>query len=1304
MPSAVELVRGGEACGPRAHDCNALAGAGGRRARDDPPLGEGAVDDGDFDALDGHWVRVDAEHARTLARRGAHAAGELGEVVREGELVVRLAPAAAVHEVVPLRNDVADGAARPALAERHAAVHAARRLLAHVRLRCGLRNLLPVAQALGGVAQLRLFAVVQHEPMQLVQRAVVLLVRGRSRRTRGSNRARSLHSAAGGGGLLLLCRVEHPLVVDGHDAHKLAQRRRPRREKLGGDSRPREARVLGDRLAQPLGLRRVLDPPELHELHVAAEVARAVKHIRNAAAHASRKVATGGAEDHCAPARHVLAAVVAHTLAHGRGTRVAHAEALRRDAADERATARGAVEAHVTHNDVVLRDKPGGIRAGANNDRATGKALADVVVRVAVEFDRDALREERAERLARRARELDADRVVGEAGLAVRLGYLVAQRRPNHAVHVRHRQRNLRARLAAVRNRLTRARNDVVVEARGCVEAVVLLCDAVRRGALAQGVRGREHGREVEVAHLLRASLRVGPEEVRAADHLVDGAEAQPRHVLPRLLRDHEEKVDHVLRLPLKLLAQHGVLRRNAHGARVEVALAHHRAPERNQRRRRKAKLLRAEKRRQHDVAPRAQLAVRLQDDAPAQVVQDERLVRLGEAQLPRQPRVLDARPAARARATVVAADQNVVGVALCNASRDDADAGLRHELDGDTRDGVRTLEVKDQLREILDRIDVVVGRRGDEAHARRRVARLGDAVDDLVAGEFASLAGLRALRHLDLQLVRVRQVPNRHAKAAARDLLDRRAQVGAVAGRPGIARGVLAALARVALPADRVHRRRERRVRFERNRTVAHRTRHKPPHNRLRGLHFLDGNGLQLRRVKLKQAAQRAVADGQLLRARKVVVRALVLPAHSVLQVRDRRRAVHVLLAPVAPVVVAGVREHRGRHRRVRARVREVVPRERLPRNYRKVDAADARRRPRKAPVHHLAPNADGLEYLRALVPLQRRNAHLGHHLEHARLHRLDVVLLGDLRRQSLGHLRAPLRDDALGNFVHEVRAHGVRAKPNQRAVVVHLSRLTRLDNKADLEALLVPHKVLVDGAEHHKRTRGRSIGRHIRVRKHGKLVAARNRRRDLAARALDDLHVAMLTGRARKRNVHHLCLPPGHVLVDGLDRGEVLAREDGLLQHEPPRLPRRSLKHVRHGSHRAPQGHDDGLAEGIDRRVRHLRKVLLEVLGHDARGGREARERRVVAHRAQRLLARLEHRLKKHGHVLDRVAVLRKARVRHKLARGSGRRGRCVRLGYFLEGNGLGVDPLAVGVARGDLLLEGCVSDNPHVLCVDT
>ena len=218
----------------------------------------------------------------------------------------------------------------------------------------------------------------------------------------------------------------------------------------------------------------------------------------------------------------------------------------------------------------------------------------------------------------------------------------------------------------------------------------------------------------------------------------------------------------------MNFLRSTGILRGDADGARVEMALAHHDAAERDQRRGGEAEFFGAEDRGDHHVAARLEAAVGLQHDAAAQVVQHERLVRFGDAELPRQAGVLDARERRSAGAAGVAGNEDVIGKTLGHAGRDRADADFGHELHAHPRRRIAVLQVVDELLEILDRIDVVVRRRADEAHAGRRVADAGDVVVDLAAGQLAAFARLRALRNLDLQLVGVGEVPDRDAEPAA--------------------------------------------------------------------------------------------------------------------------------------------------------------------------------------------------------------------------------------------------------------------------------------------------------------------------------------------------------------------------------------------------------------------------------------------------------------------------------------------------------------------------------------------------------
>ena len=182
-----------------------------------------------------------------------------------------------------------------------------------------------------------------------------------------------------------------------------------------------------------------------------------------------------------------------------------------------------------------------------------------------------------------------------------------------------------------------------------------------------------------------------------------------------------------------------------------------------------------------------------------------QRLLGLGKAKLQRQTRVPDRVARSGTRAAIVAADQDLVGGTLGHTGGDGADAGLADQLDRHACAGVGVLKVKDQLCQVLDRVNIVVRRGRDQTDAGRGLTDLGDPGVDLLAGQVAALAGLGALGHLDLNLEGAAQVAARHAKARACHLLDG-GVLGVAVGQRGLATRILAALARVGASMQAVH------------------------------------------------------------------------------------------------------------------------------------------------------------------------------------------------------------------------------------------------------------------------------------------------------------------------------------------------------------------------------------------------------------------------------------------------------------------------------------------------------------------
>src|SRR5215210_519277 len=128
VPGPIELLGRSEPGRTAPDDGYPLAGTLLRRCRfgDDPSFLEGPVDYGELYLFYGDGLVVDGEDAGGLARGGAEHPREFGKVVGLVQAVYGLPPVLSVDEVVPVGDQVPQGAAR--VAERHAAVHAARGL------------------------------------------------------------------------------------------------------------------------------------------------------------------------------------------------------------------------------------------------------------------------------------------------------------------------------------------------------------------------------------------------------------------------------------------------------------------------------------------------------------------------------------------------------------------------------------------------------------------------------------------------------------------------------------------------------------------------------------------------------------------------------------------------------------------------------------------------------------------------------------------------------------------------------------------------------------------------------------------------------------------------------------------------------------------------------------------------------------------------------------------------------------------------------------------------------------------------
>ena len=248
-------------------------------------------------------------------------------------------------------------------------------------------------------------------------------------------------------------------------------------------------------------------------------------------------------------------------------------------------------------------------------------------------------------------------------------------------------------------------RKFALVEGRICGRAAVLR-------HVCRQPRARQDRCQVELA-LPGRRPREHLQILRTPDDVREPADAEGGKDLAHLLRNKAEIVDHHLRQAGEVLrAQHVVLGRHSGRAVVEMADAQVLASERHHGRGAEAEALGADDGGLHHIEPGLQSSVGLQPHAMTQLVEAQRLMCLGEAELPGRARVLDRGERACAGAAVVAGDGDEVRVSLGHSGRHRADTGLGHQLHRHQRLGIHLLQVEDQLREILDGVDVVVRRR----------------------------------------------------------------------------------------------------------------------------------------------------------------------------------------------------------------------------------------------------------------------------------------------------------------------------------------------------------------------------------------------------------------------------------------------------------------------------------------------------------------------------------------------------------------------------------------------------------------
>ena len=202
--------------------------------------------------------------------------------------------------------------------------------------------------------------------------------------------------------------------------------------------------------------------------------------------------------------------------------------------------------------------------------------------------------------------------------------------------------------------------------------------------------------------------------------------------------------------------------------------------------------------------------------------------MRLGQAHLPWQTRIFDRCCRRRACAAIVTRNQDDVGLGLGHPRGNRANARRRDQLYRYLTARVDLLKIIDQLRQILDRIDVVVRRGRDQRDSLCGMPQPSDQIGHFHTRQLATFTGLGTLGDLDLKLFTMVQVFSCYTKTARSHLFDLGRRVIAIWFRYKM-RWIFAAFAGVGFCPDPVHRHVQRFMCLGAQSTQRHAGCHKP-------------------------------------------------------------------------------------------------------------------------------------------------------------------------------------------------------------------------------------------------------------------------------------------------------------------------------------------------------------------------------------------------------------------------------------------------------------------------------------------
>lgn len=334
-----------------------------------------------------------------------------------------------------------------------------------------------------------------------------------------------------------------------------------------------------------------------------------------------------------------------------------------------------------------------------------------------------------------------------------------------------------------------------------------------------------------------------------------------------------------------------------------------------------------------------------------------------------------------------------------------------------------------------------------------------------------------------------------------------------------------------------------------------------------------------------------------------------------------------------------------------------------------------------------------DRFEDLRSAVRLDRRDPHFRQHFDNAFDGRFPVIFHGLLRRDAN---EQPFPDHILDRLERQIRIDRAYPIAEQQRIMMHFPRLARFQQQADLRPRPLPNEMVMQAGYRQQRRNGRFLFADAAVGEDEQIVPLPNDPIRRFAHRLQRLAETIRPRDAVNRIGSVIARKPGKRIWRSFANCSFDRIGFSILIWRQLSGPGASKFRLTDG--RARSRHNL-FPNRIDRRIGDLGEHLLEIVIQSLGTAGQHSQRRIIAHRADRLRPAGRHRLQYLAQILERVAErLLAAAHTHMLRSGHPRRIR-----YLLQIDEMLIQPLPVRLFAGDGGFHLFVGDDPALLRID-